>query len=125
MSKQLTAGAGVSYGHTWVADTDTTVGLVPVGYGDGVPRAASNSAEVLAAGERRAIRGRVCMDQFVVELDGDLPEPGTDVVLFGPGTRGEPTAQDWAEASGTISYEIVTRIGGRMTRRYVDRRDDA
>jgi alanine racemase len=125
MSRQIAAGAGVSYGHTWVADTDTTVGLVPVGYGDGVPRAASNSAEVLAAGERRAIRGRVCMDQLVVELDGDLPEPGADVVLFGPGTRGEPTAQDWAEASGTISYEIVTRIGGRMTRRYVDGGDDA
>jgi alanine racemase len=125
MSKQIPAGAGVSYGHTWVADTDTTVGLVPVGYGDGVPRHASNSAEVLAAGKRRAIRGRVCMDQFVVELDGDLPAAGEDVVLFGPGRDGEPTAQDWAEASGTISYEIVTRIGGRMTRRYVDSGDGA
>jgi alanine racemase len=125
MSKQIPAGSGVSYGHTWVADTDTTVGLVPVGYGDGVPRHASNSAEVLAAGKRRAIRGRVCMDQFVVELDGDLPAAGADVVLFGPGGDGEPTAQDWAEASGTISYEIVTRIGGRMSRRYVDSGDEA
>jgi alanine racemase len=59
------------------------------------------------------------MDQFVVDLDGDLPERGEDVVLFGPGTHGEPTAQDWAEAADTISYEIVTRIGGRMARRYV------
>ena len=59
------------------------------------------------------------MDQFVVDLDGDLPEPGTRVLLFGPGTQGEPTAQEWAEACGTISYEIVTRIGGRMRRRYV------
>ena len=125
MSKEIPAGAGVSYGHTWVADTDTTVGLVPVGYGDGVPRHASNSAEVLVAAKRRAIRGRVCMDQFVVELDGDLPAGGEDVVLFGPGRHGEPTAQDWAEASGTISYEIVTRIGGRMARRYVDSGDDA
>ena len=120
MSKQVAAGAGVSYGHTWVADTDTTLGLVPVGYGDGIPRHASNHAEVLAGGKRRTIRGRVCMDQFVVGLDGDLLEAGEDVVLFGPGRDGEPTAQDWAEASGTISYEIVTRIGGRMTRRYVD-----
>jgi alanine racemase len=62
------------------------------------------------------------MDQFLVELDGDLPEPGTEVVLFGTGADGEPTAQDWAEAAGTISYEIVTRIGGgagRLARRYV------
>jgi alanine racemase len=124
MSKRIAAGAGVSYGHTWVADTDTTVGLVPVGYGDGVPWHAGNSAHVLVDGKQRVVRGRICMDQFVVDLDGDLPEPGHDVVLFGPGTSGEPTAQDWAEASGTISYEIVTRIGGRMTRmsrRYVDR----
>jgi len=120
LSKQIHAGDGVSYGHTWTAETDTTVGLVPVGYADGVPRHASNVAQVLVDGKRRAIRGRVCMDQFVVDLDGDLPPAGDDVVLFGPGQHGEPTAQDWAEASGTISYEIVTRIGGRMTRRYVE-----
>jgi alanine racemase len=119
LTKPLAAGASVSYGHTWTAETDTTVGLVPVGYADGVPRHASNVAQVLVDGKRRAIRGRVCMDQFVVDLDGDLPPAGDDVVLFGPGLHGEPTAQDWAEASGTISYEIVTRIGGRMTRRYV------
>jgi alanine racemase len=59
------------------------------------------------------------MDQFVVDLDGELPEPGVPVLVFGPGDRGEPTAQDWAEACETISYEIVTRIGGRMARRYV------
>ena len=58
------------------------------------------------------------MDQFVVDLDGDLPAPGSEVVLFGPGDDGEPTAQDWAEAFDTINYEIVTRIGGRMRRRY-------
>lgn len=117
-AKQIAAGAGVSYGHTWVADTATTLGLVPLGYGDGVPRHASNAAHVLVEGKQRAMRGRVCMDQFVVDLDGDLPGPGAEVVLFGPGTHGEPTAQDWAEAAGTISYEIVTRIGGRLTRRF-------
>ncbi len=119
MSKAIPAGAGVSYGHTWVTDTATTVGLVPVGYGDGVPRHAGNHAEVQVGGKRRGIRGRVCMDQFVVGLDGDLPEPGADVLLFGPGSAGEPTAQDWAVACDTISYEIVTRIGGRMTRRHL------
>lgn len=119
-AKPIHAGAGVSYGHTWIADTDTTVGLVPVGYGDGVPRHASNTAHVLVDGKQRVMRGRVCMDQFVVDLDGDSPQPGSEVVIFGPGTHGEPTAQDWAEAAGTISYEIVTRIGGRLTRRYTE-----
>ncbi len=117
-AKPIAAGSGVSYGHTWVADTATTVGLVPVGYGDGVPRHASNIAHVLVGGKQRVLRGRVCMDQFVVDLDGDLLAPGEDVVLFGAGRRGEPTAQDWAEAADTISYEIVTRVGGRLARRY-------
>jgi alanine racemase len=116
--KGVRAGSGVSYGHTYTAAHDTTVGVVPVGYGDGVLRHASSKAKVLAAGEVRPIAGRVCMDQFVVDLgDGDV-ETGDPVVLFGPGSDGEPTAQDWADAVGTISYEIVTRIGGRMRRRY-------
>ena len=120
LSRRLEAGASVSYGHTWTAASATTVGLVPVGYGDGVPRHASNRAEVQVDGVRRPVRGRVCMDQLVVDLGGDLPPAGDDVVLFGTGRQGEPTAQEWAEAADTISYEIVTRIGGRMTRRYVD-----
>jgi alanine racemase len=120
LAKPIRAGSGVSYGHTWTADHDTTVGLVPVGYGDGVPRNAGNAVDVWLAGRRRPVRGRVCMDQFVVDLDGDLPEPGSETVLFGTGFDGEPTATEWAEACGTINYEIVTRIGGRMVRRYVD-----
>ena len=117
--KPAAAGTGVSYGHTWVAEHDTTLGLVPVGYGDGVPRHGSSRAEVWLSGRRRPVRGRICMDQFMVDLEGDLPEPGEPVTLFGPGDQGEPTAQDWAQACGTISYEIVTRVGGRMHRRYV------
>ncbi|MDP2772832.1 MAG: alanine racemase [Nocardioides sp.] len=120
MVKPLVAGDSVSYGHTWTAEQPTTVGLVPVGYGDGVPRHASNVASVAVGGKQRPIRGRVCMDQLVVDLEGDTPEVGAEVVLFGPGRDGEPTAQDWAEACDTISYEIVTRIGGRMTRTHVD-----
>jgi alanine racemase len=95
------------------------VGVVPVGYGDGIPVHGSSRAPVLAAGAVRRIAGRVCMDQFVVGLDDDVAEPGDTVLLFGPGNDGEPTAQDWADAVGTINYEIVTRIGGRFTRRYV------
>ncbi|MGH3348758.1 MAG: alanine racemase [Nocardioides sp.] len=122
--KRIDAGAGVSYGHTWHAERPVTVGLVPVGYGDGVPRHAGNRAEVQVGARRRPVRGRVCMDQFVVELAGERDDPGAtegdDVVLFSSGLYGEPTAQDWAEWCDTISYEIVTRIGGRFERRYID-----
>jgi alanine racemase len=122
--KRLPAGSGVSYGHRYVTDRETTVGLVPVGYGDGVPRHASNCGPVLAAGRARTIAGQVCMDQFVLDLGDDPAEAGDEVVLFGAGDHDEPTAQDWAEAVQTISYEIVTRIGGRITRRYVGGQDD-
>jgi alanine racemase len=118
--KHVDAGAAVSYGRTWTAEHSTTLGLVPVGYADGVPRVAGNRAEVWVAGDRRPVRGRICMDQLVVDLDDAKAAAGDDAVLFGPGVHGEPTAQDWAEACGTISYEIVTRIGGRMTRRHVE-----
>ena len=122
--KRIDAGDGVSYGHTWYAERPVTVGLLPVGYGDGVPRHASNRAEVQVGDRRRPLRGRVCMDQVVVELADDHADPhaaaGDEAVLFGTGLCGEPTAQDWAEWSDTISYEIVTRIGGRFERRYVD-----
>ena len=124
MSKEIAAGEGVSYGHTWVADRDTTVGVVPAGYAEGIPRRAGNTASVWVDDSLRPVRGRVCMDQFVVDLHGELPPPGTEVVLFGPGDLGEPTAQDWADAAGTISYEIVTRLGGRLARRHIDS-DDA
>jgi alanine racemase len=95
------------------------VGLVPLGYADGVPRNAGNVGPVLAAGRRRVVAGRVCMDQLVLDLGDDPAAAGDEVVLFGPGDAGEPTAQDWADATGTISYEIVTRIGARVPRRYV------
>jgi len=130
MVKRIPAGAGVSYGHTYHAAAATTVGVVPVGYGDGVPRHASSRAEVLVAGRRRPVLGRVCMDQFVVAVEVGSTA-GDAVVLFGDGTAGAdgtdgaPTAQDWAEACGTISYEIVARIGGlRMVRRHMDATTD-
>jgi alanine racemase len=117
--KRVPGGSGVSYGHTYTTARETTLGLVPLGYADGIPRDASNVGPVLAAGRRRRIAGRVCMDQLVLDLGDDPAEAGDEVVLFGPGDQGEPTAQDWAEATGTISYEIVTRVGPRVPRVYV------
>ncbi|MFC8271754.1 alanine racemase [Streptomyces sp. NPDC057271] len=118
--KQVPAGHGVSYGHHYVTERETRLGLVPVGYADGIPRHASGRGPVLVGDRVRRVAGRVAMDQFVVDLDGDTVEPGTEAVLFGPGDRGEPTAQDWAEAADTIAYEIVTRIGARVPRVYVN-----
>jgi alanine racemase len=119
LTKRVPAGVGVSYGHTYHPDRETTLALVPVGYADGVPRAGGNRAPVLAAGAQRTIAGRVCMDQFVLDVGDDALSPGDEVVLWGPGTGGEPTAQQWADALDTIHYELVTRVGGRFTRRYV------
>jgi alanine racemase len=118
--KRVPAGHGVSYGHHYVTPGETTLGLVPVGYADGIPRHASGAGPVLVDGKWRTVAGRIAMDQFVVDLGGDEPAAGTRAVLFGPGDRGEPTAEDWAQAAGTIAYEIVTRIGTRVPRVYVN-----
>ncbi len=119
LTKRVPAGSGVSYGLTYTTARDTGLALVPLGYGDGVPRHASGAAEVLIGGSRRRIAGRVCMDQFVLDVGDDPVRTGDEVLLFGPGGRGEPTAADWAAAIGTIGYEIVTRVGARVPRRYV------
>ena len=118
--KRVRAGEGVSYGHQYTTLRDTTLVLVPLGYADGVPRHATNVGPVSINGKRFTVSGRVCMDQFVVDV-GDLAvAPGDEIVLFGRGRDGEPTAQDWADALGTIHYEIVTRIGPRVPRTYVN-----
>jgi alanine racemase len=119
LTKRVQAGEGVSYSHQYTTTRETTLALVPLGYADGVPRAATNVGPVTINGSRFAISGRVCMDQFVVDV-GDLDVAAGDVaVLFGSGEDGVPTAQDWADALGTIHYEIVTRIGARVPRVYV------
>ena len=118
LAKQVPAGSGVSYGHRYTVPRDTRLALVPIGYADGVPRHATNTAEVWLGGRRRRISGTVCMDQFVVDVGDGPVQAGDEVVLFGPGDRGEPTAYDWADALGTIAYEIVTRIGTRVPRTY-------
>ena len=110
LAKRVAAGEGVSYGHTYTTGAQTTLAVVPLGYGDGVPRHASNSGPVWLAGRRRTIAGRVCMDQIVLDCGDDPVAAGDVAVLFGPGDEGEPTADDWAAAVGTINYEIVTRM---------------
>ena len=118
--KRVPAGQGVAYGHLYTTAAETTLGLVPLGYADGIPRHASERGPVLVGDRRLTVAGRICMDQFVLDLGPEARESAGDrVVLFGPGTAGEPTAEDWARASGTIGYEIVTRIGARVPRVYV------
>ncbi|WP_102142321.1 alanine racemase [Mycobacterium hubeiense] len=118
--RSVQAGDGVSYGHTWIADRDTTLALLPIGYADGVYRSLSGRIDVLINGRLRRGVGRICMDQFVVDLGPgatDVTE-GDEAILFGPGTEGEPTAQDWADLLGTIHYEVVTSPRGRVHRTY-------
>ncbi|KNB50170.1 alanine racemase [Streptomyces caatingaensis] len=121
--KRVPAGHGVSYGHLYATPAESTLALVPLGYADGIPRSASGTGPVLVAGKRRTVAGRVAMDQFVVDLGQDTASVGDEAVLFGPGDRGEPTAEDWAEATGTIAYEVITRITGRVPRVYVGEED--
>lgn len=116
----LPAGAGVSYGYDWVAPTNTRVALVPIGYADGLPRAASGRAEVAIGGVRYPVRGRIAMDQIVVEV-GDAPiRPGDRVIVWGDPATGAPTADDWANWAGTIGYELVTKVGRRVRYRWLN-----
>jgi alanine racemase len=116
MVKRVPPGTGVSYGHRYVTVRETTLGLVPLGYADGVPRAAAGLPLVSARNRRWPIAGTVCMDQFVIDFGDEPVAAGEEVVLFGPGDDGEPTAQEWGEALGTISYDLVTGIGARVPR---------
>ncbi|MEI2826681.1 MAG: alanine racemase [Dermatophilaceae bacterium] len=124
--KEVPAGTGLSYSHHYVTPSDTRVGLVPMGYADGIPRSASGTGPMTIGGRRYAVAGRVCMDQVVVDLGPESHARAGDVaVLFGPEAAGGPSAQDWAIAAGTISYEIVTRLGARVERVYVGSQEDS
>ncbi len=133
--KRVPAGQGVSYAHLYTTTQDTVLGIVPLGYGDGIPRHASGGTAgpggPLLVGQGDAARvvrvaGRVCMDQIVLDLGPEAAERAGDTVrLFGvdeplPGGGTAPTAQDWADAAGTISYEITTRLGARIPRVHID-----
>lgn len=123
LAKRVPAGQGVSYGHTYHTPSEGTVAVVPLGYADGVPRHASGCGPVQLAGRTRPIAGRVCMDQIMLDCGTDEVVAGDVATLFGDGRAGEPTADDWAAAVGTINYEIVTRFGSRRVPRvYQDSR---
>jgi alanine racemase len=111
--KRVPAGSGVSYGHTVVTDRATTLGLLPLGYADGIPRAGSGRLSAAVGGVRFPVLGRVCMDQVVVDLGDAEARVGDEAVIFG---AGGPSADEVATGCGTIGYEIVTRIGPRVPR---------
>jgi len=117
--KRVPAGHGVSYGYDHVTTAESTLVLVPLGYADGVPRSASGRAQVTINGVRHHVSGRIAMDQFVVDVGDREVSVGDRVVLFGNELDGVPSASDWADWAGTINYEIVTRIGPRVPRRYL------
>jgi len=117
--KAVKAGQSVGYGSTATTKVDTKLGVITMGYADGIPRNASSLAGVFVAGQRAALIGRVSMDQFVVDLGASsLAKTGDEVIVFGDGSGGEYTIDEWAKACGTINYEIVTRIGTRVPRIY-------
>lgn len=117
--KKVRAGEGTSYGYTWRATEDTTLALLPIGYADGIERYASNRARVLLGGRLRRVVGRIAMNAMTVDLgdDGDDIAIGDEAVLFGDPAAGHPTVDDWAEATGTINYEVVARLSPRLPRR--------
>lgn len=113
----LAPGEGVSYGLTWRAEQPTELGLVPVGYADGIPRNLANIGWFITGGVRCPIRGRVCMDQTVIEVPEGCQE-GDTVLIVGDGRAGEMTFDSVAELVGTNNYELATRIMARVPRLY-------
>ncbi|MGO1434060.1 MAG: alanine racemase [Canibacter sp.] len=122
--REVNAGTGVSYGYNYRAVEDTVLALVPVGYADGMPRALNNSgATVSVHGQHRPIVGRIGMDQCIVDLGRELGARvtlGDKVVLFGDPEQGDPPVEDWADRLHTINYEVVARLGSRLSRVAVD-----
>ena len=117
--KEVKAGSSVGYGGTAVLKSDTKLGVVALGYADGIPRSTNNLAGVFVNKKRAPIIGRVSMDQFVVDLGiTSTAKTGDEVIVFGDGSNGEYTVDEWAKAANTINYEIITRIGPRVPRIY-------
>jgi alanine racemase len=121
--RSVPAGTPVGYGHTWTTPRPTRLGLIPVGYADGLPRLASHRAQVWVRGARRPVVGRISMDMAVVDLGPDTTSvdgaatAGDTVTVFGPGDHGEPTTAEWARWAETLEHEIVTGLSARLQRR--------
>lgn len=116
--KRVGAGFGISYGLTYVTKRSTNIVTLPIGYGDGYPRNLSNLSDVLIAGRRFRISGRICMDQLMVDVGNYKPKIGDEVVLIGRQGKEKITAEELADLSKTISYEIVCGLGSRIPRVY-------
>lgn len=114
--KRVAAGLGIGYGHTYRTENETNLALVPLGYADGIARHASSAGPVVIEGNRFSVSGRISMDQFSVDLGQATAKEGQWCVLWGDPRDGEPSATEWAQAAGTIAYEIVTRVGPRVPR---------
>jgi alanine racemase len=115
--RKLNTGDGVSYSFKWTASKPTTVGLIPIGYADGVMRHVSKTGSITYQGKQFPIVGTVCMDQFVVDFGETEISVGDEVILFGEGGL---SAHGWAQQVDAIGYELVTRLGSRVEREYFD-----
>jgi alanine racemase len=112
--KTIDAGEGVGYGHLYRTDKPVVVGTIPLGYADGYSRLLSNKGYVIVKGVKCPILGKVCMDQFMVDLSNvDDPQIGDIAIIYGDGTDGAMTAEDVANIRGTISYEVLTNLAVR------------
>lgn len=118
--KNTGSDQGVSYNHTYRTKSDTKLAVIPLGYSDGIDRRAANTAPVEIDGKVYKISGRVCMDQFVVDVGSDFNNPNAIVTLFGDSAKGHPSVEDWADAVGTINYEIIARLATRLKRVYLN-----
>lgn len=117
--KRVLKGQGVSYGHTYITKKNTSIATLPIGYGDGYPRNLSNVASVLIRGKRFSISGRICMDQIMVDVGSFSVKTGDEVILIGSQGKASIGAEELAEQSGTIPYEIVCGLGSRVPRVYL------
>jgi alanine racemase len=118
--KVVKAGRTISYGATYRVERDSRVVTVPIGYGDGYPRALSNSGQVLVRGKRYPISGRICMDQFMVNIGWDSAYNEDEVVLIGSQGDEAIRVEDVAAWAGTIPYEILTGLNQRIPRTYLE-----
>jgi alanine racemase len=117
-AKRVEAGTPVSYGHRWRAPEDGYVATLPIGYADGVPRALTNRAQVLLRGRRRPMVGTVTMDQILIWCGDEEPAVGEEVVLIGEQDDELIRVEEWATATDTITYEIVTQLTARLPRHH-------
>lgn len=115
--RNVPVGTGVSYGHRYVTERPSRLALLPLGYADGLPRAGTNKAPVHLGGRHYTASGTICMDQFVIDVGDDEVNVGDVATIFG---AGGPSAREWATACGTIGYEITTRLGSRVVKRFID-----